>query len=204
MVEILAPRRNSGVLDIACGTGEWLRLLNQKHCQISGIDISSTAIEICQRDIPNGDFRVGVAEKLPYKDQSFELVTCMGSLEHFLDQPKALAEMVRVAKRRAEILILVPNAGFPLYRFGLYRGTQQTHIRETVRPLAEWSEMMEAAGMKVLEQYKDLHILSSDWILRNGLAWIPARLVVALLLLIWPLGWQYQVYFRCRLKPEIA
>lgn len=191
----LGGLRDIRVLDIACGTGQWLAEMQRRGAKPSGIDISARAVELCQRAMPDADIREGVAEELPFADDSFELVTCMGSLEHFMDQPRALSEMRRVGTREGRFLILVPNAGFLTRRLGLYGGTQQVAIRETVRPLSEWDSMLGDAGMQVQARWRDLHPLSRDWIFKGSpLSW-PVRAAQAVALALWPLQWQYQVYF---------
>jgi SAM-dependent methyltransferase len=186
------------VLDIACGTGAWLAELAHRGANIAGIDISSRAVELCRRRLAYADIREGAAEQLPFEDCSFDLVTCLGSLEHFLDQPRALREMRRVAKPGATLLILVPNAGFLTRRLGLYGGTGQVAIRETVRSLEEWTTLLRDAGLDVHERWRDLHPLSAAWIFQGPYYARPLRLLQALALPLWPLRWQYQVYFKCK------
>lgn len=193
----LGNLRGKAALDIACGTGQWLGELAERGASVSGIDISSRAVEQACMRLPEGDIREGIAEVLPFGDSSFDLVTCMGSLEHFLDQPGALAEMRRVAKPDASFLILVPNSGFLTRRLGLYRGTGQVAIRETVRSLDEWTRLIEDAGLKVERRWRDLHTLSPGWIQAGPWYARPVRLMQAVALALWPLGWQYQVYFLC-------
>lgn len=182
------------VLDIACGGGAWLALMSQLGAQIFGADISDKAISYCREVFPHGQFVVSPAESLPFPDDSFDLVTCLGSLEHFGDKPAALKEMLRVARPDAQILILVPNAGFLSRRLGIYQGTLQTAIREDVYPLSQWAELFESNGMELREKWRDLHVLSGNWILQKG--WLKAipRAIQALLLPLWPMKWQYQVY----------
>jgi ubiquinone/menaquinone biosynthesis C-methylase UbiE len=186
------------VLDIACGTGAWLAELAHRGANIAGIDISSRAVELCRRRLAYADIREGAAEQLPFEDCSFDLVTCLGSLEHFLDQPHALREMRRIAKPGATLLILVPNAGFLTRRLGLYGGTGQVAIRETVRPLEEWTTLLCDAGLEVGARWRDLHPLSMAWINQGPMHARPLRLMQALALPLWPLRWQYQVYFVCK------
>jgi len=185
------------VLDVACGAGDWLAVAAAKGATVSGIDISERAVSICRQRMPDGEFRTGPAEGLPFPDCTYDLVTCLGSLEHFLDQPAALAEMVRVMKPNGKVVILVPNAGFLTYRLGLYKGTQQQAIRETIRPLSEWQQMLNASGLTVKERWKDLHVLDKRWIIRAPWTLIPFRLLQVLALTVWPLHWQYQVYHLC-------
>lgn len=186
------------VLDIACGRGEWLAYLQQNGCSVSGIDLSSKAIKFCQSSMPAGHFVCGPAESLPFADDSFDLVTCLGSLEHFTDKPLALREMLRVAKPDAKFLVLVPNAGFLTRRLGLYRGTNQAKVKEDVYSLGQWKELLESAGLSIISRWRDLHMLNPRWIkLGNGLPSRIARTLQALALMAWPLDWQYQVYFYC-------
>lgn len=194
----LGVRQEQQVLDVACGRGAWLAAVAACGAKVSGIDISARAIETCRRDHPQGQFHIGPAERLPFADHAFDLVTCLGSLEHFLDQPGALTEMTRVTRPGGMVLVLVPNAGFLTYRLGLFSGTAQQTVRETIRPLSAWHAMLSAAGLELVERWKDLHVLNRDWILRSPRYRAPLRLTQALALAVWPLAWQYQVYHLCR------
>ena len=199
----LGDLEGRSALDVACGTGEWLEELQRRGASVTGVDISTNATEACRRRLPGADVREAVAEALPFESATFDLVTCLGSLEHFLDQMGALREMVRVSRPGATILILVPNAGFLTRRLGLYGGTHQQAIRETIRSIETWRSMLEASGLVDMSTWRDLHVVSWDWITR-GAWWVwPARALQAATLLVWPLRWQYQVYFRCT-APERA
>jgi SAM-dependent methyltransferase len=188
------------LLDVACGTGEWLLAAAAQRAEVSGIDISERAIERCRVAIPTGCFKLGPAEDLPFPDASFDWVTCLGALEHFLDKEAALDEMVRVGKPHAKFVILVPNAGFLTRRLGLFKGTEQAAIHEDILTLDEWNELLGKCGLKVVQRWADLHVLSSDWIKRGSPLQWALRSLQALSLTIWPLEWQYQVFHLCRKK----
>ena len=197
LAEKLNVQKADSVLDIACGKGDWLQACAEIGASVCGIDISENAINTCRERIPGGEFLCQPAETLPYSDNSFDVITCLGSLEHFLDQENAIREMFRVARPNARILILVPNSDFLTYRLGLYRGTNQQAVHETLRSLDEWRKMITNNGLTIESRWKDLHILNRAWILRHPYPLVPVRLTQALLLLIWPLKWQYQVYHLC-------
>ena len=197
----LGNLHGKGVLDIACGTGQWLRHLQGRGAKVAGIDISERALQFARELLPGADLQQGVAESLPFDDGQFDFVTCLGSLEHFLDQPAALREMRRVAKPGARFLILVPNAGFLTRRLGLYRGTDQVAIQETVRSIPEWERLFESEGLTVRYRWRDLHPLSRAWIYRGSIGNRLVRLTQATALAIWPIAWQYQVYFLCDASP---
>ena len=200
LVKRLGVAKAQQVLDIACGKGEWLIAASENGALPSGIDLSSVAIDVCKANLPQGDFHVGCAEQLPFPDATFDLITCLGSLEHFVEPEQALREMVRVAKLGARFLILVPNEGFFLRRLGMYSGTRQTVAREVVRPISEWIELFNRAGLSVDAQWRDLHVLSRQWITSGPIASWPIRALVALSLSFLPVACQYQVYYLCRVK----
>jgi SAM-dependent methyltransferase len=195
-----APWRDGKLLDVACGTGEWLMATKALGATTAGIDISQVATEICRRYSPDSEIHCGSAEKLPFADREFDFISCLGALEHFLDPHTALREMIRVAKPNALFLLLVPNSGFLIRRLGLYSGTHQVDVKEDVRSLEGWKELFESVGLRIERRWRDLHVLSTTWIFRGPWYHWPIRASQALALLLWPLSWQYQVYHLCRLK----
>jgi ubiquinone/menaquinone biosynthesis C-methylase UbiE len=47
----------------------------ERGAVVTGIDASSMLLEIARSRVPNGDFRVGDLEALPYSDGAFDVVT---------------------------------------------------------------------------------------------------------------------------------
>ena len=112
----------ANVLDIACGTGEFERLLLQDNPnqQILGIDISTEMLAIAQQKLDGYSsvrFEQGSATKIPAVDEQFDVVICASSF-HYFDQPiDALAEMKRVLKPEGKIVILDWCKDYLLCRF---------------------------------------------------------------------------------------
>lgn len=184
------------VLDVACGTGEWLQAAYESGAHIFGVDLSEKAISFCRQSHPEGEFQATSAENLPFDDESMDVISCLGSLEHFPDKPAALAEMYRLLKPGAYLVISVPNSNFLGYRLGLYGGTNQAGIIETPLRVFEWEELATGAGFSVDLKWRDLHFLSVGWVTQNG--WVKAlpRAISACAIAALPLDSQYQVYFR--------
>jgi SAM-dependent methyltransferase len=187
-------------LDVACGVGSWLQAVAQRGAITAGIDISQVALEVCRSAVPEAELHCGPAERLPFADQQFDFVSCLGALEHFVDPEASLHEMIRVAKPNASFLLLVPNADFLPIRLGLYNGTLQAAVKEEALSLLGWQELFESAGLRVKARWKDLHILSTVWIFRGAFYEWPLRAAQAMALPFWPLSWQYQVYHLCVLN----
>ena len=99
------------MLDIACGTSRVINQLHQVHPQLSitGLDISPYYIEYAKNNIKaeNIDFIIANAEKLPFADQSLDIVSCV-YLFHELPRSirkKVLLEMNRVLKKGGLLVI---------------------------------------------------------------------------------------------------
>lgn len=73
----------------------------------SGLDATPALVEIERERIPDGDFRVGDMEELPWDDGSFDLVTGFNSFFIAADMVSALAEARRVARPGASVAMSV-------------------------------------------------------------------------------------------------
>ena len=76
------------ILDIACGTGKVIKILNNIGIEdIYGCDISDFLINKAkQKGIPGEKLSVCDATNLPYEENSFDYSYSIGSLEHFTEQ----------------------------------------------------------------------------------------------------------------------
>jgi SAM-dependent methyltransferase len=87
------------VLDVACGTGILARELASRvgsSGHVVGIDPSPGMIAVAKQLAPAIEWREGVAESLPFPDQSFNAVVSQFGLMFFTDRSQALREMLRV------------------------------------------------------------------------------------------------------------
>jgi SAM-dependent methyltransferase len=98
------------VLDIGCGVGAFLRLIDGRGGEPSGIDASDSLIAFAHARLPDADLRVGEMEQLPWDDNSFDLVTGFNSFFFAHDMVAALREASRVAKPGAPLVIQVWGA----------------------------------------------------------------------------------------------
>src|SRR5437867_1819430 len=98
------------VLDVGCGAGAFLRLVAERGCVPHGIDASEALIAFARTRLPNANLRVGEMEDLPWRDDSFDLVTGFNSFFFANDMLAALREAGRVAKPGAPVVIQVWGA----------------------------------------------------------------------------------------------
>jgi 2-polyprenyl-3-methyl-5-hydroxy-6-metoxy-1,4-benzoquinol methylase len=93
-------------LDIGCGLGLYVDFLSSLGFDASGVDITLKFIEEAKKN-KRGRFFHSRAEKLSFKDKTFDTVLLFDILEHG-DQDILLKEAKRVCKER--ILVIVPKA----------------------------------------------------------------------------------------------
>jgi SAM-dependent methyltransferase len=87
----------SRVLDVGCGSGEFLSMLNRVGAFAAGTDPAPGMLEVARRRSPAADIRPGTAEAIPWPDDSFDVVTAVNALQFAESTRDALAEAVRVA-----------------------------------------------------------------------------------------------------------
>jgi len=146
IVKIVNPLKETSVLDIGCGWGILLKelsLINRK-LRLYGIDISPKMVSVAKLKFSSTEkveIQVGSADKLPYKNNSFEYVTCILSFHHHPDSLNSLREMFRVLKPNGRLFLLDPfKGGF----------------------IAKFMNIVNA----IIFQEKDIHIYSKEEILK--------------------------------------
>jgi len=113
-MKMYPPREGIHVLDVGCGTGTNLMLYHEAGCNVFGIDLSPTMVEVAQKKLGDrAEIRLGDASKMPYSDDSFDLVTGFLTLHEMPSQirPAVISEMVRVMKHGGRILLIDYHLG---------------------------------------------------------------------------------------------
>ena len=92
------------ILDVCAGSGDITMLLAGKYpdSQIIAYDASAKMLEVAKRrgkNFKNISYVQGDAMKMPYKDNSFDLVIISFGLRNLKDIPAGLKELARVAKK---------------------------------------------------------------------------------------------------------
>ncbi|MEI6180326.1 MAG: methyltransferase domain-containing protein [Chloroflexales bacterium] len=99
------------LLDVSCGEGDFLRFASRSGYAAMGIDFSLAALQkLDRRSGTNVSAVAANAQGLPFADASFDVVTNIGSLEHYFDPIEGVREMARVLRRGGTAVVLLPNA----------------------------------------------------------------------------------------------
>jgi SAM-dependent methyltransferase len=93
-------------LDVGCGAGMAAQIAAARGAQVWGIDAAEALLEIARLRTPDGDFRRGDLEELPFDDHSFDVVTGFNSFQYAGDPAVALGEARRVTKPGGAVVIM--------------------------------------------------------------------------------------------------
>ena len=152
-IRLLLVNCEGKVLDIACGTGKTMWLLQPFDAlQVEGCDISDMLIEkAVHRGIPREALRVCDATDLPYANDEFDYSYSIGSLEHFTEDgiEKFAAEANRVTRIASFHMM-------PTSRSGRDEGWLKTH-QSFFNSSTDWWES------RLGRYFSDVLVFDSRW-----------------------------------------
>jgi 2-polyprenyl-3-methyl-5-hydroxy-6-metoxy-1,4-benzoquinol methylase len=100
--------KNQKILDLGCGTGDFIKLLIKKNREVEGIDISKKAVKIGQKK----GLKIKVADlhqSFPYNKNTFDTITAGEIIEHIYDTDFFLEEIKRILKPNGFLILSTPN-----------------------------------------------------------------------------------------------
>ncbi|MDX9970360.1 MAG: class I SAM-dependent methyltransferase [Candidatus Gracilibacteria bacterium] len=97
---------NTKILDIGCGHGDFMKEVYDKTNFSFGIDPDASALE--KNSFIKNKF-VASAEKLPFQDNTFDIVVSAWVLEHIQNPRESFSEIFRVLKPGGKVIFLTPN-----------------------------------------------------------------------------------------------
>lgn len=135
-LEMLETRVSPGssVLDIGCGTGHLAGELMQRGYAAWGVDLSDAMVEYARQHYDPDRFRVGDIEHIPFPDNTFDAVVCLGVMEYLEKDETALREMWRVLKPGGHAVITTPNSICPFFHMDM----AFQKVRVVARPLVRF------------------------------------------------------------------
>ena len=124
-------RKAKTMLDVGCGRGYWAdRIYDETNLRVTGCDVLDK-VNI------KGTYVQGSMEKLPFKDNSFDIVFSSHTIEHIRELPTAINELKRVAKK--QIIIVTPCQRYYYYTLDMHLNCfpQQSYLRKALNePMA--------------------------------------------------------------------
>lgn len=158
LLDLLSPQVGDRLLDVACGEGVLVRFARSRGVIAYGIDLSHAAIRRACRTDPGKGFVVGDGEILPFPDEAFKYITCIGSLEHYVDPSAGVREIRRVLCAGGRACILLPNT-FSLLG-NVMHAWRHGDVFDDGQPIQRyhtrwgWQRLLEQNGLRVLRVVK--------------------------------------------------
>jgi 2-polyprenyl-6-hydroxyphenyl methylase/3-demethylubiquinone-9 3-methyltransferase len=106
--------KNAKILDVGCSAGAHSIDIASENEAVVGFDPEVSALKkfgawVKERKLKNLTIDEGVAEKMPYPNNYFDLVVCSEVLEHVQNIKKSVSEMFRVLKPGGLLFLSMPN-----------------------------------------------------------------------------------------------
>lgn len=128
----LSVYKPTNFLDIGCGSGDrTIRIANHfkiNFTNVHGVDYNEQQVEACKKIFIAKKIDLEI-EKLPYEENTFDLVNCNQVLEHIKTSESLINEIIRVTKVGGYIILGIPNLAHLINRLYLLFGIQPLCIR---------------------------------------------------------------------------
>lgn len=172
-------------LDVACGVGSLAVQVQGRGGEGWGIDSSQEMLGLSHWVFPDARLPLvrAIAERLPFRDATFDRIVCKGSLDHFVDPQAFTGEAARLLKPDGRLVIALANyeslsckLGRLWHRFesGVLGLPEPAHRPYYVPPLdhfhkGELAFVRRLGGRRLaLERCYGISML---WLLRNSREW---------------------------------
>jgi SAM-dependent methyltransferase len=143
LCRVLAPLPGDSLLDVGCGTGYFTRRFARDNLLVTGADPDAEMLRFAAEHAAAGEhYLFGDARALPFPARSFDLCVSITALCFIQEQSRALAEMLRVTRRRFAVGLLNRQSLLHLQKgraggVGAYRGAHWHTEAEVRRLFAE-------------------------------------------------------------------
>jgi demethylmenaquinone methyltransferase/2-methoxy-6-polyprenyl-1,4-benzoquinol methylase len=107
LIQLGQIKPGAAALDLCCGTGDLALGMSKQGAQVVGLDFSQEMLKVAERRTnANPIFIRGDALRIPFPDDSFEIVTVGYGLRNLVSWEAGLEEMLRVSKPHGRLLAL--------------------------------------------------------------------------------------------------
>lgn len=96
------------LLDLGSNKGYLTEFFKNKGYDAYGLEFNKELVEFSKKN-GKAKYMQGSVENIPFKDNSFDVILCLASLEHFVDRSRAMKEINRVSKKDGKVIFTVPN-----------------------------------------------------------------------------------------------
>lgn len=106
-------KNDINILDVACGTGDMLKIweekakeFNKNIINIQGVDPSLKMLEVAKTKFNNINFIQALADNLPIESDNIDILSISYGVRNVIERKKALKEFYRVLHKNGILLVL--------------------------------------------------------------------------------------------------
>lgn len=180
-VQFARPQPEDVALDVSTGAGHMAMALAPHVARVMATDLTPQMLAAArclatERELHNVEFQVADVRALPFRDGSFDIVTCRMAAHHYPRLEDAVREMARVLRPGGRLVVsdTMAPADEVADRFmnALETLRDPTHVRDW--SVAEWRAAFSGVGLAV-KTYEEieLELEFEPWVERSG---TPAEL----------------------------
>jgi ubiquinone/menaquinone biosynthesis C-methylase UbiE len=149
--DVFSPKQ---VLDVGCGKGLLVTAFIELGIPARGVDVSRYAISKAPQSTKSFLSLVNLEKsRLPFDDESFDLITILDVLEHLVSPEKTIKEMQRVLARDGNIFVYTPFPEHP------HAWADPSHI--SIKSEAKWIQLFRRLGLDKAVDYEQEVIQAS-------------------------------------------
>ena len=129
VARIIQRLGSATVLDVGCGTGLLYAFIAEKN-EYCGIDSSTEMLSIARKQHGHAQFVRGDARHLPFREKSFELITCVDMLQHIDNIQPVLSALSEISAEH--VLVVTWTHGLPTQRRSVNLSSKEGKLTETI------------------------------------------------------------------------
>ena len=155
LAEMAEPQSSDRVLDAACGPGTYALRFAPRVRAVVGLDYTPAMLakardSAAAAGLANVSFSRGDVAAIPFRDRSFDIITCGFSIHHLLHPAAAVSEFARVLSRGGRLAlmdIIVPEPGRVEINNRIEQARDPSHVHTHTQP--EMLQLLESARLRL-------------------------------------------------------
>lgn len=153
LLSIAAEKNISSILEAGCGTGRWLKSLEQLNKKMYGLDYSLEMLKIANREKSDFNLINADAVRLPLLKKSFDMIFCINAIHHFTDKEKFFSEANDSLKENGILCIygVDPHIDRGWYVYDYFENVYENDLKR-FPSLKETKKLCEMFGFKLEQQ----------------------------------------------------
>ena len=118
IAQAAGDRINGKILEVGCGVGQYVKHIEAYGGQVIGLEYEYSRAS--EAHIHSKLIISAAGEKLPFPENSFDLILSHEVIEHVADDRQTIRESVRVLHSGGRLVLFCPNRGYPFETHGVF------------------------------------------------------------------------------------